>query len=192
MVGKKRTLVAFSLLALSLTQQAQAQETDLGAALQELQSNALQINFSARVLAADEKPVWNVESSKLTIPGRSVKVRLEGDNVRIYLICTPYVQENGDLLLLAQGQIWLSEPPEEKVKYFSPFYSIPVSLGEKILFFPLGVSADAGQKDFFNIEVQVQIVAYKNDAAKEAPAKDDSVKDAPPKDDSAGAPDPKE
>jgi hypothetical protein len=158
---RKNNLLAFSLIALSLTQaQGQSQDLDLSNALQEFRSNTLQVNFSARILAADEKPVWNVESTKLTIPGRSVRVRLDGDNVRIYLICTPYMQADGEILLLAQGQIWFTEPPEEKVKYFSPFYSIPVSLGEKVLFFPLGVSGEPSNKDFFNIEMQIQIVPY--------------------------------
>jgi hypothetical protein len=166
MVRIRTGLVAISLLALSFARaesQAAEQELDLKDALSELLSNALQVNISARVLPADEKPVWNVESTKLTIPGRSVKVRLDGDNVRIYLICTPYIQENGDILLLAQGQVWLTEPPEKEVKYFSSFYSIPVTYGEKILFFPLGLSDEIAQKQekqSFNIELEIQIVPY--------------------------------
>jgi hypothetical protein len=167
MVRFGKGLVAISLLAFSFARaesQAAEQELDLKDALSELLSNALQVNISARVLPADEKPVWNVESTKLTIPGRSVKVRLDGDNVRIYLICTPYIQENGDILLLAQGQVWLTEPPEKEVKYFSTFYSIPVTYGEKILFFPLGLSDEIAQKQekqSFNIELEIQIVPYK-------------------------------
>ncbi len=166
MVSIRKGLFAVSLLALSVARahgQAPEQEMDLKDALSELLSNALQVTISARVLPADEKPVWNVESTKLTIPGRSVKVRLDGDNVRIYLVCTPYMQENGDILLLAQGQVWLTEPPEKEVKYFSTFYSIPVSYGEKILFFPLGLADEMAKKQAsksFNIELEIQIVPY--------------------------------
>ena len=136
MVSIKKGIVAFSLLALSCARlPAQDQEMDLKDALTELLSNALQVTISARVLPSDEKPVWNVDTTKLTIPGRSVKVRLDGDNVRIYLICTPYVQDDGDVLLLAQGQVWLSEPTDRESKYYSTFYSIPVALGKKVLFF---------------------------------------------------------
>ncbi len=211
MTAGKKNLVTLSFFALSLAQaRAQSQDMDLRDAVHELLSNALQINISARVLPSDEKPVWNVESSKLTIPGRSVKIRLDGDNVRIYLICTPYVRDNGTVLLLAQGQVWLSEPPDKEVKYFSTFYSIPVSFGEKVLFFPLGLSdkmtgnggetaavgatgtagddveaepageeaaegeaaADAGtggdeeRKEVFNIQMEIQIVPYKDKAKK--------------------------
>jgi hypothetical protein len=162
MVMRRQNLVAFSLLALSLAQARalDAQELDLKQTFPELKSNTLQISFSVKILGPDETAVWNVESTRFTIPGRSVKVRLDGDNMRIYLICTPYVQQNGSILLVAQGQIWLSEPPEENVKYYSPFYNIPVSMGEKILFFPLGFPADAGKSDFYNIEMQIQIDPY--------------------------------
>jgi hypothetical protein len=166
MIMKRNTVVPL-LLALAVAQapaQAQDGATDPNEAWQELLSKALSINISVRVLPPDtqtETPIWNAESTKLTLPGRSIKVRLDGDNVRIYLICTPYLQDNGDVLLLAQGQVWLTEPSDKEVKYSSTFYSIPVTYGKKILFFPLGVSdTDPASKDFFNIEVEIKIVPY--------------------------------
>ncbi len=132
--------------------------------LKELLSKALSVTISARMLPPDakaQKPVWNAQSTKLTIPGQPIRVRLQGENVRIFLVCTPYLQDNGELLLLAQGQVWLSEPPEKEARYYSSFYSIPVSYGEKVLYFPLGLDgrqpAEGGQ---FNIEVEIKIVPY--------------------------------
>jgi hypothetical protein len=178
MVMRNRKIVAFSLLAFSLAQaRAEAQELDLRQSFPELQSSTLQISFSVRILGPDETAVWNVESTRLTIPGRSVRVRLDGDNVVIYLICTPYVQQDGSILLVAQGQIWLSEPPEEKVKYYSPFYNIPVSLGEKILFFPLGFPDDAGEKGFYNIEMQIKIDPYARIESKDVPQEENPSKE---------------
>jgi len=164
---RKRNVIVPLLLALAVAQtQAQAQDADADPkeALQQLLSKALTVTVSARVLppeTQDDVPVWNAESTKLTIPGRSIKVRLDGDNVRIYLICTPYIQENGEMLLLAQGQVWLTEPTDNEATYYSTFYSIPVSFGEKILFFPLGLAAaETQQKDYFNIELEIKIVPY--------------------------------
>ena len=164
---RKRNIVVPLLLALAVAQtQAQAQDTEIDPkeALTQLLSKALTITISARVLppeTQEDAPVWNAESTKLTIPGRAIKVRLDGDNVRIYLICTPYIQDNGEVLLLAQGQVWLSEPTDNEATYYSTFYSIPVSFGEKILFFPLGLAdAETQQKDFFNIELEIKIVPY--------------------------------
>ncbi len=181
MVTRNKKLVAFSLLALSLAQaRADGQDPDLGTILPEFGSSTLQISFSVRILGPDEIAVWNVESTKLTIPGRSVRVRLDGDGVRIYLICTPYVQQDGSVLLVAQGQIWLSEPPEETVKYYSPFYNIPVSMGEKILFFPLGFSEDSGKRDFYNIEMQIKIDPYAQGGSDDAPPEESSPEESPP------------
>jgi hypothetical protein len=164
---RKRNIVVPLLLALAVAQthaQAQDTESDPKEALQQLLSKALTVTISARVLppeSQEDTPVWNAESTKLTIPGRSIKVRLDGDNVRIYLICTPYVQDSGEVLLLAQGQVWLTEPTEKEATYYSTFYSIPVSFGEKVLFFPLGLAdAEKQQKDFFNIELEIKIVPY--------------------------------
>jgi hypothetical protein len=173
MVRRKGLFIPL-LLALGVAQtNAQEKDIDPKQALQSLLSNALKVTISARVLPPqdveesagiprrEETPVWNAESTKLTLPGRSIRVRLDGDNVRIYLICTPYVQESGEVLLLAQGQVWFSETTENEVKYSSTYYSIPVSFGEKVLFFPLGLSSEEGQqKDFFNIEMEIKIVPY--------------------------------
>ena len=167
MISRMRGGIVPFLLCLAVAQsnaQAQAPDTDPKEALQELLSKALTVTVSARVLppdAQEETPIWNAESTKLTLPGRSIKIRLDGDNVRIYLTCTPYLQDDGEVLLLAQGQVWLTEPQDKENRYFSTFYSIPVTFGEKVLFFPLGLSkADAQQKKFFNIEVEIKIVPY--------------------------------
>jgi hypothetical protein len=133
-------------------------------ALKELLSKALSVTISARMLppdAAEEAPAWNAESTRLTIPGQPIRVRLEGENVRIFLACTPYLQEGGEVLLLAQGQVLLCEPPEKEARYYSSFYSIPVSYGEKVLYFPLGVDGRSPAPDgHFNIEVEIIIVPY--------------------------------
>ena len=164
----RRCLIAPLLLA-AVAVAARAEDLNITEALQALLDNALEVRISARILPANavanaEKEAWTAESTRLTIPGRSVKVRLEGDNVQIYLVCTPYRQENGDMLLVSQGQVWFTEPPEKKAKYFSTFYSIPVSYGEKVLYFPLGMS-DTAAKDqgYFNIELEITIVPYEKE-----------------------------
>jgi hypothetical protein len=166
MIGR-RTLVVPLLLALAMTQApAQAQETEVDPkeALQQLLAKALSITISARILPPDtqeETPAWNAESTKLTIPGHPIRVRLEGENVRIFLVCTPYLQDDGEVLLLAQGQVWLTEPTDKEARYYSTFYSIPVSYGEKVLYFPLGLAAsETTDKPYFNIELEIKIVPY--------------------------------
>jgi hypothetical protein len=161
MVGRGVALAPLIIALAALPAHSEDHEPDPREALQSLLSNALEVTIAARMLPADEKPIWNAQSTKVTIPGRSIRVRLDGDNVRIYLVCTPYVEDNGEVLLLAQGQVWFSTPTDKEIKYSSTFSSIPVSFGEKVLFFPMGITdAEAQKKGFVNIEVEIKIVPY--------------------------------
>lgn len=163
MVARRRGVIVPLLLALAARgAPAEDKPIDLQEALRALLANALEVQVAARVVPSDEQPIWNAESRKLTLPGRPIKVRLDGENARIDLICTPYMQDSGEVLLLAQGQVWLSQSPESEVKYFNTFYSIPVTFGETVLFFPLGVSSSAAAGDgSFNIELEIKVVPYK-------------------------------
>ena len=130
--------------------------------LESLIDEALQLQITAKVLPPDQQPVWNSQSKKLTIPGRSVAVRLVGDNIRIDVVFTPYQEESGTLLLVAQGQVWFSKVTDAKTTYLTTIQSIPVSWGEKVLFFPLGFSREFAEASTFNIQLEVEIYPYKD------------------------------
>jgi hypothetical protein len=130
--------------------------------LESLIDEALQLQITAKVLPPDQQPVWNSQSKKVTIPGRSVAVRLVGDNIRIDVVFTPYQEEGGTLLLVAQGQVWFSEAPNAKTTYLTTIQSIPVSWGEKVLFFPLGFSSELSKTSTFNIQLEVEIYPYRD------------------------------
>jgi hypothetical protein len=130
--------------------------------LESLIDEALQLQITAKVLPPDQQPVWNSQSKKVTIPGRSVAVRLVGDNIRIDVVFTPYQEESGTLLLVAQGQVWFSEAPDAKTTYLTTIQSIPVSWGEKVLFFPLGLSREFANTSTFNIQLEVEIYPYRD------------------------------
>jgi hypothetical protein len=129
--------------------------------LEYLIDEALQLEITATVLPPDQQPVWNSQSKKLTIPGRSVAVRLVGDNIRIDVVFTPYQEESGHLLLVAQGQVWFSEAPDARTTYLTTIQSVPVSWGEKVLFFPLGFSNEFAEAATFNIQLEVEIYPYR-------------------------------
>ena len=169
MMRRKATAVVPLLFAIAVAHaQTQAQAPDATTqdpadALQQLLSTAMTVSINARIVPPDpsantDAPLWNAESTKLTIPGRSIRVRLEGDGVLIYLICTPYAQEDGTVLLLAQGQVWLSAQTDKESKYSGTYYAIPMTYGTPVFFYPLGVSdTDTQQKGYFNIEVEIRI-----------------------------------
>jgi len=166
MLRNKSAIVPFLLALAVVNAQAQDAAPDPNEALQQLLSKAMTLSIQVRVVPEDnnaskDTPIWNAESTKLTIPGRPIHVRLDGDTVRIYLTCTPYLQENGDVVLLAQGQVWYAEPTDKESKYSQAFTTIPVTFGTPVFFYPLGVSAaDPQQKGYFNIEVEINIVPY--------------------------------
>jgi hypothetical protein len=133
--------------------------------LQSLIDRALQLNITAKVLPPDESPAWNSMSQKVTLPGRSVAVRVVGENLRIDAVFTPYEEEDGTLVLVAQGQVWYSDAAE--TRYMTSFQSVPVGLGEKVLFFPLGLSEPLSKKTTFTIQIEVEIYPYKQLLKKE-------------------------
>ena len=109
---------------------------------------------------------WNTQKSELTIPGRAVNVEVNGSNLRIRAVFTPYLGEDGDLELVAQGQVWLSDGPESPARYVATYRSVPLSLGEKLLFFPLGVADDVA--DEVTLKLEVEIVRYEPERTKVA------------------------
>jgi hypothetical protein len=143
--------------ALSLT----AEDMDLND-LESLLDEALQLNITAKVLPRGDQPVWDVRSSKLTIPGRSIAVKMVGDNVRVDVVLTPYLADRGELVLVAQGQVWLSEAPEQAVKYLATIKSLPIELGEKVLFFPLGLDSRLAETQSLTIQLEIEVLAYKD------------------------------
>ncbi len=134
--------------------------TTLEEALKELFDQALRINIVARVMPAGEQPVVNVERSQLTLPGHSVAVRFEGSNIRVTANLTPYLQNDGKLMLVAQGEVWVAEPTSTAgaVRYLSSIKSLPVSLGEKVFFYPLGIPDAIQGTNKFNIALEIQVV----------------------------------
>ena len=148
-------VIGYAVCALSI----ESQQTELEDALRDLLENALEVKVVATVLPPNSQPVWNMEKTELTIPGRSVDIQITGKNIRVHAVFTPYRNEDDDLILVAQGQIWLSEPPEQEIRYASTYRSIPISLGEKILFFPLGMSGEIVDTEF-TLRVEIQIVPH--------------------------------
>ncbi|GAB4371633.1 MAG: hypothetical protein Kow009_07870 [Spirochaetales bacterium] len=126
-----------------------------------LLQQVLDVNIAARVSEAGEKAIWTVENSELTVPGRSVNVKLVGKNLLVVASFTPYVKENDEIILVAQGQVWISSPVEDEMKYLTTLKNIPITLGEKVLFFPLGVrSLEQEGKNLYNIELEIRVLPF--------------------------------
>ena len=127
-------------------------------ALRSALDDQLEIKIGLSLTQPDRFTTWNTQQSELTIPGRSVNVEVTGSNIRIHAVFTPYLDDAGALELVAQGQVWLDDGPEAPTRYVATYRSVPLSLGEKLLFFPLGVVADGF--DEVTLKLEVEIVRY--------------------------------
>ena len=132
--------------------------------LESLFDKALQLEISARITSLDgEEVVWNMDLTRVTLAGRAVQVRLDGSNVTVLAEFTPYVQDDGTLILVAEGRTWLTGEDEDGVRYRTSFKSLPIRLGEPVLFFPLGnrpVTVGREETEQFNIELEINVVSY--------------------------------
>ena len=134
-------------------------DEDLQELLDLIQDNAFKINIHARVIENSQVSVWNMEVSRLTISGKTVNVKLTADNIIVIAHITPYIEADEQITLIAQGQVYLSKPGEKNVQYMSTVKSLPVSLGDSVLFYPLGIS-EKEKKGQFTIELEIQVLPY--------------------------------
>lgn len=121
-----------------------------------MQDKALSVKGEARVLSPADEEIWKTEFDKLTIPGRPVAFKLVGKNLAMLIYFTPYLRRNKQWVLVAQGQIWL-ESIEKKLAYETTLQTLPVKLGEPVLYFPLGADR-TGSDD--SIEIRLELTPY--------------------------------
>lgn len=162
-----RRALSIALLALLLIAHSLGAE-DLEDILQLLVDKAIQVEITARVTADGRETVWNMELSRLTVSGKAVSIRLDGSNIVVIAEFTPYREEDGTYLLVAQGETLVTTPEGEIVRYRPTVKSMPVNVGEAVLFFPLGTSKldlEVGPEDVrsMNIELEVRIAPYTED-----------------------------
>lgn len=129
---------------------------DINDALRYLENNALNIEIITRIVDEKGITVWDAEMSRITISGKSVKVKLQGVNILVITDITPYIRNDNTVLLVSQGEVWIGSTESEEMNHYSTIKSLPVSMGESIMFFPLGV-IKAMDKKIYNIELEIQV-----------------------------------
>lgn len=127
--------------------------------LKYLKEDALSVNVVARIMDSGHATVWNMSSTKVTISGRAVQVRLEGDNVLVLANLIPYLNADNSILLVALGQIWVPSQDRKGYKYYSTMKSLPITPGEKVFFFPFGMAVDQ-KANVYTLELEIQVSRY--------------------------------
>jgi hypothetical protein len=159
-----RTLAAFFCLWTVINGGLSAQDdTKPPASLEEifpgLRDRALVCTIEARIVEAGDEIAWQAADSKVTISGRPVSLKLAGDNIVMAIQFTPYIRDRNRTLegyLVIQGQIWVNRDGSG-IHYQGIMQSIPVSLGEKIYFLPLGPRKSQDER---SIEIFLELQPY--------------------------------
>ena len=107
----------------------------------------------------DRISIWNMDSSKLTISGMAVNLKLYGNDMMILADITPYLNDDNTILLVAQGEVWISSDESDGLTYYTTMKSLPVESGEKIIFFPLGLAVDSNS-NVYTMELEIQVIPY--------------------------------
>ncbi|WP_455381172.1 hypothetical protein [Salinispira pacifica] len=154
----KRSLALSLLLLVGLS--AYGYALDVEEALSLLKDKALAVHITARVTENGKQTIWNMDLSEVTISGRAVTVKLNGSNMVVVATFTPYRETSNSVLLVAQGQTWITSPVDKQVRYATSFRSLPIDMGEKVLFYPLGVNVQTEKYGNINIELEIRVVPY--------------------------------
>ena len=160
-----RRLVAGLSLCLIAVVNLSAQATE--DALKYIEGKKLSVNLNTRILGTENETVWHMESSKLTISGEAVSVKLKGENLVVIANITPYLNTDNTIFLVAKGEIFLADREDsEEVKYYTTLQSLPIENGEKVVFFPLGMAYDSNS-NFYSMEMEIQVLSLDGEGALE-------------------------
>ena len=160
-MSRKRSIIGLIMLMIAVS----AGAIEIDDIVQALLDQALTVRIVARVTEDGKETVQSYELTRVTISGRAVRLRLEGGNLTIIAEFTPYEGEDNSILLVAEGQIWLTTPQQEVIQYRTALKSLPLELGETVLFYPLGrtpldMDIEGPEDERLNIELEVQIEPY--------------------------------
>lgn len=170
---------AFILFAVS----AAAAQEPKGEIISAFRDRAVVLDIVARVLEREETEIWNATSSRVTIPGRPVSIKLVGANVVVLVQFTPYKRDDGRQVLVAQGQVWVNTK-DAGMRYQTTMETIPIEFGERVYYFPLG--SNKGNNEA-RIEIQIELKPYQG----EGDATTGVPEDAKPSADAKPIPEPK-
>lgn len=126
-----------------------------------IMDQVIAISVDAKVTNGDDEKIWGMEHKTLTVSGRSVSIKLEGGNIEVYSYLTPYSQEDDMVLLVAHGEILVENPETHEKKHYSGMDSINVKLGDKAIFFPLGLADPPISHDVV-LSIEISVDLYTN------------------------------
>ena len=143
-----------SLVAFPAAAQDESEENP-GLTAAQLLADALLFNCDVAVTMPEgETDPWTTTVRKITIPGRTVTVGLEGDGSRLEVNFTLYPVDEGGLFLVAKSETWTDQG------YSSDLSSMRIAYHDEVYFYPLGRAEDDAVGNPVEIRMAIGIVPY--------------------------------
>ena len=120
-----------------------------------------QIKINLKILDDVKKELVNSDWNLATLSGKAVSINLRGNNLVIKADMTPYYSDKNSILLLIQANVKLKPSDSEVSKFYSTVNSLPIKLGEKALFFPLGL-LDEKMENISSCVLEIEVQPYDN------------------------------
>ncbi len=122
-----------------------------------LSERELSVHILVKLLDSNEVIVWDAESTRVTVTGRAINVKLDnGSDLFIDAYINPFGDIEENLVLVVYGEAWIADGTDEEIKYQSFLKSLPVEPGESIVFFPLGYAVDP-ETNFYTIQLEIEL-----------------------------------
>lgn len=119
------------------------------------------IKVNLKIVDDEKNELVNSKWKMATFSGKAVAIHVKGNNLIIKADLTPYYVDSKSLLLLTRGNVMLKSVDSEPGKYYSTVNSLPVKLGEKALFFPLGL-LDEKMENISSCVLEIEVQPYDN------------------------------
>ena len=119
------------------------------------------INFYLRISDHENNSLVNSSWSRVTRSGQSVSVNLRASNLSIAVIFVPYYINENSIMLLSKSRVSLKHANYSGGRYYSAVDSIPLKLGEKALFFPLGLLQERIE-NISSCVLEIEVLNYEN------------------------------
>jgi hypothetical protein len=138
---------------------AQESPEDTMPLLEALKEQALEITVQTKNLDKDLKPVWTRDSSWVTVPGRSVSLKLENPTMLMVTQFTPY-RKGTETQLLVQTQVWIRNADKKVIQSYTHINTLVVKFAEKLLYYPLGKRKVQNGESQPEIEMTITMIPY--------------------------------
>jgi hypothetical protein len=109
------------------------------------------VRFTYRIVSRkDNKDLWVKVLDKVLPVGSTLSIRSSRNDIVILTYFTPLQSTDGHIILKAMSRVW-QQGEDGRLSYFSSVNTIPITVSEEAVFYPLGISP--GEANVFEIKV---------------------------------------